>query len=136
MDSPARLEILNPSRWVWESVQPDCLGEGALIRVRQQFGSAAYFVAANRTGLFVRITDPDWALPIAMNLLGWRLRDFRRGEGELSFPRAFRLPVILLRFLFANSAETSVGSRLVFRRICPLAMHAVSSYLSFGSHDE
>jgi hypothetical protein len=127
----ARTEVFSHERAQWLTPDADHHVSHALVRTRTTFTGWAYHVVAQHAGIGFAIADPDWAFPIALNILGWDATSFVRFDaGRLSVRRAFRLPALLLRYLFANATFVTIGPTVVFDGMHEAAAAPLLEYLS------
>lgn len=130
-DEALRKEVFWPDTAQWRPEEHSDAVQRGLVRSRKKFTGWTYQVVAKDLGLGFTITDPEWVFPLALNILGWDVETFASYEGgRLQIKRAFRLPSLLLRFLFANAGTTRVGPVLIFGDICADAAGALLNYLS------
>jgi len=130
LDSTSNVEIFDLNSGRWQSVMFDEVAGDRLIRLRRKYFGMTYYISLADSLSYLRISDPDWAFPMAMNVLGWRLGRFISADSHIRFPRAFRLPVMLLRFIFANAGSMRIGAQLAFADVHPDALSRVVAYLS------
>jgi hypothetical protein len=104
--------------------------QNVLIRIRGRFSGWSYWVAGPRSRCSFKLLDTDWAFLIARNILGWNLGDFLKVErGSICLRRAYRLPCLISRFLFANAKSLSTGPMLEFADIDDQAAESLLVYL-------
>lgn len=128
MDS--HIELFSSEDIRWLPIAASDVPMKGLIRLRRGYGGWTYVVRVGSASSSLVITDPDWALPIARNILGWRTSLFAEVRGDvLKVARAFRLPGLVLRYLFANSSLVTVGPQLCFDGADSSAIEHFLAYL-------
>jgi hypothetical protein len=130
LDGASNVEVFDLNAARWQPVGFDEVIGDNLIRLRRRYSGTTYYISLPDGFSYLKISDPDWAFPMAMNVLGWRLERFISGDSTIKFPRAFRLPIILLRFIFANAASMRIGAQLSFVDVHPDAVSRVVAYFS------
>jgi hypothetical protein len=130
LDGASNVEVFNLNAGKWQPISLDEVTGDNLMRVRRRYSGTTYYISLPDGFSYLKISDPDWAFPMAMNVLGWRLGRFICGDSTIRFPRAFRLPVMLLRFIFANAASMRIGAQLSFVDVHPDAVSRVVAYFS------
>jgi hypothetical protein len=114
----------------WESLSAPVFPPKSLLRLRRGFGNWAYLIVIAQSEPAIVVADMEWAMLIARNILGWRLDSLVWADSvHLFISRAFRLPGILLRFVFANAESVSVGVQIRANGMSSAAHNAVFDYI-------
>jgi hypothetical protein len=123
-------EWFSPEDAGWRPVSTPEPPPHALLRLRREYGPWMYVVKLVEPHHGIFLADQEWALPIVRNMLGWPLSRFLRTEGNVTqIARAFRLPSLLLRFIFANAESVTLGPWLRVYGLNPRARDQLSDYL-------
>jgi hypothetical protein len=120
----------DPVKFVWLDAveQPN---HPCLVRARHEYGGIRYYVLHPKLRLQFRLFRPEWASIAAFNILGWDEHPPFAIEGDtLRIHRTFRIPTILLRFLFVSSGSVQIGSRFEFVGVAPFALDTVAEFFS------
>jgi hypothetical protein len=111
-------EIYNCDSGRWEAGSATRQIDYSLSRIRKEYSGFTYYVNHDAIGIRFRVTQPEWAFVVAYHILPWRLSDLFRMDGEaVRVHRATRLPVLLLRALFASSGLVRIGHEIVFENV-------------------
>ncbi len=124
------LEGFDPQDGRWKIVEQEQVDLPLLVRSRGEYSGLAYFVVFPELNLLFRILHPEWAFMVALNLLNWPLERLCAMQGsDLKIKRSFRLPTLLLRFLFASSSSCSVGHEIKFSEVPNDSANSFFKYL-------
>lgn len=126
----AGLQQYDPISFTWVNVseEPDA---PCFVRARHEFGGIRYHVLHPKHRLQFRLFSHDWASYAAFNILGWeRYCPFSIDRRDLRIQRTFRIPTILLRFLFASSESLRIGPHLEFFGVQKFALDIFSDFFS------
>ncbi len=128
--SRATVERFCPDRARWEPISPAELPIRSLLRIRPKFGTWLHLIPISESGPLIVLANNEWAMPVARNILSWPLDPLVRSDGgSLLVSRAFRLPGLLLRFLFANASHVSIGGQIRAYGMNPVAQRQILKYL-------
>ena len=87
-------------QWTLHSI--DEIANPALIRVERKFSGIQYYIIYPSLQLCYRIRYPEWTFIFASMFLGWKNEKFMNySSGILSINIQYRLPTLLLRYLFS-----------------------------------
>lgn len=124
------IEKFLPEECGWRPVPPTDTPVHALLRMRREYGPWMYAVTLEGPHQGILLSDQEWALPLARNILGWSLSNFLRVDGSVTLlARAFRLPSLILRVLFANAVSVTLGPWLRVHGLEPRVRDEFSDYL-------
>jgi hypothetical protein len=100
-----------------------------LVRVRRRHGGYHFYVLIAGLRMAVRIKSTEWVHFAALNLLGRRPWIEHDEKGRLlRCNRSLRLPMPILRFLFASSSDVTIGAQIEFRG---LEQDCAETFLNF-----
>lgn len=123
-------EWFSPEDTGWRPLPTTESPTQALLRVRREYGPWTYLVTMGKSREAILLVDQEWALPIARNILGWPLSRVLRTEDTVTrLARAFRLPCLLLRFIFANAQSVTLGPWLQVHGLDRKARDELTNYL-------
>jgi hypothetical protein len=105
----------------------------SFVRRVDRFGVRREYVVFPESRTLFRLRGDDWSFLAAQNLLGSLIpkSSFVRTDC-ICIPAAFRLPTLLLRFLFASSASVSVGREIVFIQPATQAVDVFNRIVNTG----
>jgi len=104
------VERFSPEEGGWRPVPPTETPIHTLLRMRREYGPWMYAVTLAAPHQSILLSDQEWALPLARNILGWSRSNFLRVDDRVTLvARAFRLPSLMLRFIFANAVSVTLG---------------------------
>lgn len=102
----------------WSVMRNERYEEPCLVRIRKRFSGIHYYIVHPDLNLCFRISHPEWAFVFSLLHLGWEIGDFINYDyGILTIKTQFKLPTLLLRFLFSSSEYLKIGSNLEFFNI-------------------
>jgi len=123
-------EWFSPEDAGWKPTMASEAPIRALLRVRREYGPWLYLVTMGESRQAILLVDQEWALPLARTILGWPLsRVLRSDDGVTRVARAFRLPSLILRFIFANAESVVLGPWLCVNGLDRNARDELFNYL-------
>jgi hypothetical protein len=99
-------------RWAWRPCEGS-VAAPSMIRIKGEFGERRHYVLFPQLHISFQLTHPEWIHFAAIHLMGWtRTQAFKVIDGTLHIERSFRVPTIILRYLFASSHSICLGPQL------------------------
>jgi hypothetical protein len=100
------------NRWAWGPTEGS-LNAPSMIRIKGEFGERRHYVTFPQLHIAFQLIHPEWIHFAAIHLIGWtRTRAFKVLDETLLIERSFRVPTIILRYLFASSRSLSLGPQV------------------------
>jgi hypothetical protein len=100
------------NRWAWRPSEGSMTAP-SMIRVKGEFGERRHYVVFPQLHIAFQLTHPEWIHFAAIHLMGWtRTQAFKVVDGTLLIERSFRVPTIILRYLFASSRGLCLGPQV------------------------
>lgn len=113
----------------WQTEHGDHRIDYSLSRVRKEYSGYTYYVQHDSVGVRFRIKQPEWAFVVAYHLLPWRLSYLFKVEGRtVRIKRMMRLPILILRALFAASKLVRIGPEIVFQDVSAECCRSLVAY--------
>lgn len=118
--SNVKFECFNIDSFTWTQthVSVQDLKQPLLYRIHKDFSGPHYYICYPEFNINFNIRYPEWVYIIACRQFKWSLNeivDYK--DGTLRIDGRFRLPTLVLRYLFANSNTLNIGKDLVFSHI-------------------
>jgi hypothetical protein len=123
------IESFDPATGRWEPVSGAPRGAKLMLRARAEVSGVTYYVQHTDLSLRFKVLQPEWAFVVAFHLLPWRIRDaLVVDDAEVRVPRAFRLPTVFYRALFASASSVKIGAQVSFRGLSSTCIAGLLSY--------